>query len=90
MPIEIFVSVSQISMIVAVMTAEFFAKNDNRLGKRYVVRDLPEAEMSHHLGYKKSERSDSDNTRNGHKSKRVNSSYGNFSMKVPQERPSRR
>ena len=57
MPIEIFVSVSQISMIVAVMTAEFFAKNDNRLGKRYVVRDLPEAEMSHHLGYKKSERS---------------------------------
>lgn len=36
--------------------------------------------MSHHLGYEKSERSDSDNARNGHKSKRVKSGYGNKSI----------
>ena len=44
--------------------------------------------MSRHLGYEKSERSNSDNARNGYKSKRVNSSYGNFSVEVPQDRKS--
>ena len=41
-----------------------------------------EAEMGYHLGYEKSARSDSDNARNGYKSKRVNSSYGNFGRGV--------
>ena len=52
------------------------------------LNEMMEAEMSRHLGYEKSERSDSDNARNGYKSKRVNSSYGNFSVEVPQDRKS--
>ena len=52
------------------------------------IKEMMEAEMSHHLGYEKSERSDSDNARNGHKSKRDKSSYGNFSVEVPQDRKS--
>lgn len=52
------------------------------------IKEMMEAEMSHHLGYEKSERSESDNARNGHKSKRVKSSYGNFSVEVPQDRKS--
>jgi putative transposase len=31
--------------------------------------------MDEHLGYQKSERSDSDDYRNGHKEKQINSSY---------------
>ena len=37
---------------------------------------------------KKSERSDSDDYRNGYKSKRVNSSYGSMDIDVPQDRKS--
>ena len=44
------------------------------------IKEMMEAEMSRHPGYKKSERSDSDNACNGHKSKRVNSGYGNFRL----------
>ena len=40
------------------------------------LKEMMEAEMDDHLGYGKSERSNSDNYRNGYKSKRVNSSYG--------------
>ena len=50
------------------------------------IKEMMEIEMSRHLGYEKSERFDSDNARNGHKSKRVKSSYGNFSVEVPQDR----
>lgn len=52
------------------------------------LKEMMEAEMSHCLGYEKSERSDSDNARNGHKSKRVKSNYGNFSVEVTQDRKS--
>lgn len=52
------------------------------------IKEMMEAEMGYHLGYEKSARSDSDNARNGYKSKRVNSSYGNFSVEVPQDRNS--
>lgn len=38
--------------------------------------------------YQKSERSDSDDYRNGYKSKRVNSSYGSMDIDVPQDRKS--
>ena len=34
--------------------------------------------LNDHLGYKKSERSDSDDYRNGYKRKRVNSRYGSL------------
>ena len=47
-----------------------------------------EAEMDSHLGYEKSERSDSYDYRNGYKSKQVNSSYGSNEIEVPQERKS--
>lgn len=47
-----------------------------------------EAEVDEHLGYSKSERSDSDDYRNGYKPKRVNSSYGSMEIKVPQDRKS--
>ena len=44
--------------------------------------------MDEHLGYSKSERSDSENARNGYKSKQMNSSYGSFQIDVPQDRQS--
>lgn len=52
------------------------------------IKEMMEAEMDDHLGYRKSERSDADNYRNGHKSKRINTSYGNMEIDVPQDRNS--
>ena len=49
---------------------------------------MMEAEMDDHLGYSKSQRSESDDYRNGYKSKRVNSSYGSMKIDVPQDRRS--
>ena len=44
--------------------------------------------MDDYLGYSKSQRSESDDYRNGYKSKRVNSSYGSMEIDVPQDRRS--
>ena len=44
------------------------------------IKEMMEAEMDDHLGYSKSERSDSDDYRNGYKTKRVNSSYGSMEI----------
>ena len=52
------------------------------------IKEMMEAEMDDHLGYQKSERSDSENYRNGYKTKRVNSSFGSFDIDVPQDRKS--
>ena len=52
------------------------------------IKEMMEAEMDDHLGYGKSERSDSDDYRNGYKSKRINSSYGSMDSQVPQNRRS--
>lgn len=52
------------------------------------IKEIMEAEMDNHLGYGKSERSDNDYYRNGYKSKRINSSYGNMNIQVPQDRKS--
>lgn len=52
------------------------------------IKEMMEAEMEHHLGYKKSERSQNSDSRNGYKKKKVNSSYGSFSIDVPQDRDS--
>ena len=52
------------------------------------IKEMMEAEMDDHLGYEKSERSDSEDYRNGYKSKRVNSSYGSMDIAVPQDRKS--
>ena len=52
------------------------------------IKEMMEAEMDEDLGYQKSQRSDSDDYRNGYKSKRVNSSYGAMDIQVPQDRKS--
>ncbi len=52
------------------------------------IKEMMEVEMDNHLGYEKSERSDNDDYRNGYKSKRINSSYGNMDIQVPQDRKS--
>ena len=52
------------------------------------IKELMEAEMDEHLGYQKSQRSDSDDYRNGYKPKNVNSSYGSMEIQVPQDRKS--
>lgn len=52
------------------------------------IKEMMEAEMDNHLGYEKSQRSDSDDYRNGYKSKRINSSYGSMDIQVPQDRKS--
>ena len=51
-------------------------------------KEIMEAEMDDHLGYQKSERYDSDDYRNGYKTKRVNSSFGSLDIQVPQDRKS--
>lgn len=52
------------------------------------IKEMMEAEMDNHLGYGKSERSDSDDYRNGYKKKQIQSSYGNMNISVPQDRKS--
>ena len=52
------------------------------------IKEMMEVEMDDHLGYEKSERSDSDDYRNGYKSKRVTGSYGALEIDVPQDRKS--
>ncbi|MCQ2248804.1 MAG: transposase, partial [Treponema sp.] len=49
---------------------------------------MMEAEMDEHLGYDKYERSPESNYRNGTKTKRVRSKYGEFDIDVPQDRQS--
>ena len=52
------------------------------------IKEMMEAEMDNHLGYEKSQRSDSGDYRNGYKEKQVNSSYGSMRIDVPQDRKS--
>ena len=47
------------------------------------IKEMMEAEMDDHLGYEKSQRSASDDARNGYKQKQVNSSYGSVTIDVP-------
>ena len=53
------------------------------------IKEMMEAEMDHHLGYEKSERTNSlDVVRdywNGYKTKQVNSSFGSMDIEVPQD-----
>ena len=54
------------------------------------IKEMMEAEMDNHLGYEKSERTDSldevRDYRNGYKTKQVNSSFGSMDIEVPQDR----
>lgn len=52
------------------------------------IKEMMEAEMDDHLGYEKSQRADSDDYRNGYKSKKIQSSYGSMTIDVPQDRNS--
>lgn len=52
------------------------------------IKEMMEAEMDAHLGYSKSERSDSDDYRNGYKTKQANSSYGSMEIEVLHDRKS--
>ena len=52
------------------------------------IKGMMEAEMDEHLGYEKSERSENDNSRNGHKPKSVRGHFGEFNIDVPQDRDS--
>ena len=49
------------------------------------IKEMMELEMDQHLGYQKSERSDSDDYRNGYKKKTVNTSVGSLELDVPQD-----
>lgn len=52
------------------------------------IQEMLETEMDECLGYEKYERSSEPNYRNGTKSKRVRSKYGEFEVDVPQDRQS--
>lgn len=52
------------------------------------IKEMMETGMDDHLGYEKFERSDEPNARNGTKTKRVRSKYGEFEVDVPQDRDS--
>ena len=52
------------------------------------IKEMMEAEMDNHLGYEKSQRSDSEDAKNGYKEKTVNSRYGSMRIAVPQDRQS--
>ena len=52
------------------------------------IKEMMEAEMDSHLGYEKSQRSDSEDYRNGYKTKTVQSSVGEIELEVPQDRKS--
>ncbi len=49
------------------------------------IKEMKESEMDQHLGYQKSERSDSDDYRNGYKKKTVNTSVGSLELDVLQD-----
>ncbi len=52
------------------------------------LESMLQAEMDQHLGYNEYERSDNTNSRNGLKSKKVRSKYGEMDINVPQDRKS--
>ncbi len=52
------------------------------------IKTMMESELDEHLGYEKSERSDSDDYRNGYKKKQIITSYGGMEIDVPQDRKS--
>jgi len=53
---------------------------------RQTLREALEAELEEFLGYKKYERSDTENYRNGYNSKTIKTSSGPLEIKVPRDR----
>lgn len=52
------------------------------------IQEMLESEMDEHLGYREHERSDNPDSRNGKKSKKIRSSFGETEIEVPQDRES--
>lgn len=52
------------------------------------IKEMMETEMDEHLGCGRPERSDNDDSRNGYKTKQVNSRCGSMEISVPQDRKS--
>jgi putative transposase len=52
------------------------------------IEKMLQAEMDNHLGYEPYERSEEENSRNGVKSKKVRSNYGELNLAIPQDRNS--
>lgn len=52
------------------------------------IENMLKSEMDEHLGYEEYERSSSSNARNGTKSKKLRSTYGEIPIEVPQDRSS--
>jgi len=52
------------------------------------IKEMLQGEMTNHLGYSPNERSENKNSRNGVKSKKVRSKYGELEIEVPQDRES--
>ena len=50
------------------------------------IEEMLESEMDEHLGYKEYERSENTDSRNGKKTKKVRSKYGETEIAVPQDR----
>jgi putative transposase len=56
---------------------------------RDFMREAMESEMDEHLGYKRHERSDSENARNGYSKKKIKSSIGGeIELDIPRDRKS--
>ena len=53
--------------------------------KHALVQRALESEMTHHLGYAKNEKSDNQNYRNGHSSKKVITDDGEFEINPPRD-----
>lgn len=52
------------------------------------IKEMMESEMDNHFGYDSYQRSDNPNSRNGFKTKKVRSKYGEVDLDVPQDRDS--
>ena len=52
------------------------------------IQEMLESEMDEHLGYREHEGSDNPDSRNGKKSKKIRSSFGETEIEVPQDRES--
>ena len=52
------------------------------------IKEMMETEMDDHLGYESYERSENPNYRNGYKTKKLRSKYGEVNLAVPQDRES--
>lgn len=56
---------------------------------KQMIEAASEGEMTSHLGYKKNEKSNNSNSRNGYNSKKLKSKFGEIEVEIPRDRESR-